>query len=150
MSKVSLPVVIVVRPSKQLCTHDVCCARTSERGPHRRGLDAFVQPYQRQFEQQLLTLSYSGAKQLAHRISDSNTISFKVLHEHSSTNTHEFKQSNREGGGRALRREVTLSRWPWMKYPASFSCFATSFAEEPDTSIQVFEKRAHAASMKAV
>ena len=41
------------------------------------------------------------------------------------------------------------SRWPFITICWSRSCFATSFAEEPETSIQVFEKRAHATRMNA-
>lgn len=36
-----------------------------------------------------------------------------------------------------------------MNMPCSRSCLATSEAEEPETSIQVLEKRAQADSMKA-
>ncbi|BAT07621.1 Os09g0347750 [Oryza sativa Japonica Group] len=39
------------------------------------------------------------------------------------------------------------SRWPGITICCSFNCLATSFADEPDTSIHVFEKRAQADSM---
>eukprot|EP00962_Isochrysis_galbana_P018404 scaffold5311_cov120-Isochrysis_galbana.AAC.13 len=41
------------------------------------------------------------------------------------------------------------SRWPFITICWSRSCLATSLADEPDTSIQVLEKRAHATSTKA-
>jgi hypothetical protein len=46
----------------------------------------------------------------------------------------------RGGGGGVTVRNICCS----------LSCFATSLAEEPETSIQVLENRAHAPSMKAM
>ena len=40
------------------------------------------------------------------------------------------------------------SRWPTMNICCCLSCFATSRAEEPETSIHVLENKAHALSMK--
>lgn len=45
---------------------------------------------------------------------------------------------------------MLCSRWPLMTSPCSLSCFATSRGAEPLTSIQVFEKIAHADSMKTM
>lgn len=68
-----------------------------------------------------------------------------------SSHPHNMRQATQyQALGSTFRREVTESRCPCTKYDWSLSCFATSLADEPDTSIQVLEKRAHAVSMKAV